>query len=295
MGTNDGNSGDTTSENSTCTDDSADISSFAARVQVPLLNGFSLQSIESWFTRLEAFFSINNFGKMNQNQRDNAKFNIAVMYMDERLHEQTLDIVRNPPVKDKYATLRTAVLSKFSISPIARLEQLTSGIQLGDNKPSHMLSQLQRTGVTTDKKLIKDFWLQKLPVSARAVITGIDKGNPEMTLEQLASIAGEIIDVVRVNSVEAVSAGSSTRPLQQSSAHADSNASIESRIERIERALARIEKKSNKSHQRARSPSRQNSPLRSSANSQQMCWYHKIFGTKAQKCNYPCNFKEQKN
>lgn len=272
----------------------ADINSFAARVQVPQLNGFSLQSIESWFTRLEAFFRINNFGKMNLDQRDNAKFNIAVMYMDERLHEQAFDVVRNPPAKDKYETLRTTVLNKFSVSPIARLEQLTSGIQLGDNKPSHMLTQLQRTGVTTDKQLIKDFWLQKLPVSARAVITGVDKGNPDMSLEQLASIADEIIDVVRVNSVDVVSARDPNKHFQDSNNKPiDKKSSIEDRIKRIEQTLSRIELKS--SNRRSRSRSRNNSTSRKSSSSHQGdCWYHKRFGDKAQKCDPPCNFSKAK-
>ncbi|XP_036327184.1 uncharacterized protein LOC118739782 [Rhagoletis pomonella] len=278
--------------------ETTDVNSFAARVQVPQLSGFSLQSIESWFTRLEAFFGINNFGKMNQDQRDNTKFNIAVMYMDERLHEQAFDVVRNPPAKCKYEALRTTILSKFSVSPIARLEQLTSGIQLGDKKPSHMLTQLQRTGVTSDKQLIKDFWLQKLPVSARAVITGIDKGNPEMTLEQLASIADEIIDVVRANSVDAVTARNpQDQTVNNTTTPCGSNSSIESRIERIERALSRIETSTKRdSNRRSRSHSRNKGAMRTSSNSQQViCWYHKRFSDQAQKCNSPCNYKSTKN
>ncbi|XP_017485500.1 PREDICTED: uncharacterized protein LOC108374052 [Rhagoletis zephyria] len=287
---------DTSTTSGSQTTDNADVNSFAARVQIPQLNAFSLQGIESWFTRLEAFFRINNFGKLNQEQRDSTKFNIAVMYMDERLHEQAYDIVRNPPNKDKYETLRQTILNKFSVSPIARLEQLTSGIQLGDSKPSHMLTQLQRTGVTTDKQLIKDFWLQKLPVSARAVITGIDKGNTDMTLEQLASIADEIIDVVRANSTNAVTVRSQQEQTTPTT-KLNGNSSMETRISRIERALSRIELSNRRRRSsRPRSHSRSGETGHSSEGMQQKnCWYHRRFGDKAQKCETPCNFKTAKN
>ncbi|XP_017475308.1 PREDICTED: uncharacterized protein LOC108365701, partial [Rhagoletis zephyria] len=62
-----------------------------------------------------------------------------------------------------------------------------------------------------------------------------------MTLEQLASIADEIIDVVRVNSVDAVTAHHPTQ--QQNSMHANTNDSIENRIGRIEQTLVRMEQK----------------------------------------------------
>ncbi|XP_036334785.1 uncharacterized protein LOC118745440 [Rhagoletis pomonella] len=185
------------------------------------------------------------------------------------------------------------------MSPIARLEQLTFGIQLGDNKPSHMLTQLQRTGVTTDKRLIKDFWLQKLPVSARAVIAGVDKCNPNMSLEQQASIADEIIDVVRVSSVDVVSARDPNKHSQQNVNNnpIDQKSSIEERIKRIEHTLSRIELKANQdSNRRSRSRRRNNStPRRSSSSYHGDCWYHKRFGDKAQKCDPPCNFSAEKN
>lgn len=71
--------------------ESADMYSFASRVQIPQLQGFSIGSIQAWFTRLEAFFQINSFGRMNPDQQDQIKFNIAIMYMDEKLHEQVFD------------------------------------------------------------------------------------------------------------------------------------------------------------------------------------------------------------
>ncbi|XP_036345389.1 uncharacterized protein LOC118754604 [Rhagoletis pomonella] len=204
------------------------------------------------------------------------------MYMNERLHGQAYNIVRNPPNKDKYETLRQAILNKFSVSPITRLEQLISGIQLGDRKSSHMLTQLQRTGVTTDKQLIKDCWLQKLPVSARAVITGIDKANTDITLEELESIADEIMDVVRANSTNAVTVRSEQEQTTPTT-KLNGNSSMETGMSRIERALARI-KLSNRRRRssRPRSHSRTGETGHSSEGMpQKNCWYHRRFGDKA--------------
>ncbi|XP_036334837.1 uncharacterized protein LOC118745494 [Rhagoletis pomonella] len=282
------------------------VDSLAMRVPVPTLHGHSINNIESWFTRLEAYFSIIGFGKMNADQRDQAKFNIAVMHMDERLHEQTFEFIRNPPEKCQYDALRQAIFARFPTSPMARLEQLTSGIQLGDNKPSFLLTQLQRTDVTRDQQLIKDFWIQRLPVSARAVIAGVTIANPEMTVEQLASTADEIVDAVRVNSVDAVSSYEPQYPNlkkpQTTSLTSNNGTSLDDRVSQMERTLARIEKKlSSTNPNRSRSVTRRQDHSSSSHrsqfqqrnNEQQICWYHKKFNAQAKKCNSPCSFSQQ--
>jgi len=148
---------------------------------------------------MDAYFRIQGFGKMNAEQRDAMKFNLTIMHLDERLYEQAYEVIQNPPESEKYATLRKTVLAKFSSSSMARLEQLIAGIQLGDGKPSHMLSQLQRTGVTSDQKLIKGFWLQRLPVDTRGILAVFAKSNPDTTVESLAAIADEVMDVTHVN------------------------------------------------------------------------------------------------
>lgn len=274
-----------------------DSSSFASRVQIPKINGYSVNNIESWFTRLEAFFRIQNFGKMNQKRRDAEKFNMTIMHLDEKLYEQAFEIIRNPPEENLYDTLKQTIISKFSASSISRLEQLTSGIQLGDNKPSHMLTQLQRTDVTRDKQIIKDFWIQRLPVAARAVIAGVDKSSPNMTLEELAIIADEIVDTVRVNNIESI--GNTVSPNANISAMATNQNN--DRISMLEKIIARIENKLDNPNHNGRSRNRQRenrdkTPHRSKSRNNYVpanngkCWYHSNYGDLARKCTAPCTF-----
>lgn len=258
----------------------ADISSFAARIPVPQLMGYSITNIQSWFTRLEAFFQINSFGRMNQDQRDLAKFNITVMYMDEKLHEQAYEIVRNPPEENRYTLLKETIISKFSDSPMARLEQLTTGIQLGDSKPSHILTQLQRTNVTSDMQLIKNLWLQRLPVSVRAVITCESKSNPNCSMDELGALADEILDSVRVNSIESVEATTQNNSIDAVSTN------VSDRLSRIEQTLSSLKQQMKRS--------RSSTPPRSPSN-HLICWYHKKFGARSRKCNKPCQFNATKN
>lgn len=284
---------------------------YASKVQVPKLQGYSATSIESWFLRLDAYFRIQGLGKLNQDQRDLTKFNITVMYMDEKLHEQAYDVVKFPPETKRYETLKETILARFSATPAARLEQLTSGIQLGDSKPSHLLTQLQRTNATSDKQLIRDLWLQRLPATARAVVAGIAKSNPAMPLEQLASTADEIIDTVRCGSAEPVSItavaqpGSSqqtSEPLSSLQAVAASIASpLESLANELRKSLARIEAKlastsdgrgrSQQRYQRGRSSTPHRSQSRGNASG--VCWYHRTFKDRATKCEQPCTYAAQ--
>lgn len=260
--------------------EAADISKFAARVQVPKLQGYAITNIQAWFTRLEAFFSINSFGGMSQDQQDQIKFNITLMHMDEKLHEQAYEIVRNPPQVNRYELLKQTIISKFSASPMARLEQLTTGIQLGDSKPSHILTQLQRTEVTKDTQLIRNLWLQRLPVSVRAVIACVARSNPACSMDELGAIADEILDSVRVNSLESISSTKQTTV----SIDAVSN-DVSTRLSRIEQTLSRLQKEIK------RSPS----PRRRTEGNNSICFYHEKFGSRARKCNQPCQFTVSKN
>lgn len=77
---------------------------------------------------------------------------------------------------------------------MARHDKLTSGIQLGDGKPIHLVSQLQRTNATIDESVVHRYWFKRLPPAARAFIVGMLEAQPNTPLSQLAITADAVLD-----------------------------------------------------------------------------------------------------
>jgi len=72
---------------------------------------------------------------------------------------------------------------------MVRLDRLATGIQLGDGRPSHLLSQLQQTNATNDESVVRRYWIKRLPPPARAVNVSLLESSPNTTLAQLATAA----------------------------------------------------------------------------------------------------------
>jgi len=70
------------------------------------------------------------------------------------------NLVNNPPQTNPYSTLKQAILSKFTESEMMRLDRLATGIQLGDGRPIHLLSQLQQTNATNDESIVRRYWIK---------------------------------------------------------------------------------------------------------------------------------------
>lgn len=195
---------------------------------------------------------------------------------------------------------------------MSRLEQLASGIQLGDDKPSHMLSRLQRTNATTDKSLLRDFWLKRLPQQARLVLTGVEKSRPNgLSLEELAVIADDIMESLNASStidtsIAAIGNDQHSSELQInaiSSPFVDRIKGLEKDMANLKSTLSRIESKlgqSSSRHSRSQSRSdnrsrqRSNTPAKNqSKDNFSTCWFHYKFGNKANKCESPCDFNSK--
>lgn len=281
------------------------INSVFGKLPFPKLN--SKFNIESWFIKVDAWFELNGFGV----RKENEKFTAIVAHAEDYVLDQVFDLVRTRPSTEPYTTLKKAIIDKFSESAMARLDKLTSGIQLGDGKPSHLLSQLQRTNATSDESIVRRYWIKRLPPAARAVIVGMLEAQPNTPLNQLAITADAVLDSL----AETTSIASVT---SDSNIHSNINAvsSIDSRVDKLEKridtqetTLQQINSKlgqllaNDRSRQRDRSQSqsnRSNTPQRSTTNEQQQqsksCWFHRKYGSQARKCLSPCDFTpNQKN
>lgn len=274
-------------------DDNVQVNAVFGKMPFPKFN--PRHNIESWFMKVDAWFEFHGVGVRKERQ----KYTAIIAYGDDEMLNQIYDLVRNPPEVNPYTTIKEAIISRFSESSMARLEKLATGIQLGDGKPSHLLTQLQRTNATSDESVVRRYWIKRLPPAARAVIVGMLDNNPDMSLNQLAITADAVLDslggITSISSIDnQINAISPKTSLEK---RIDDHDSL---LQQINNKLSKLLSGDNARRTRERSQSRSNrsnTPHRSnnSNNQSTSCWYHHRYGTLARKCVKPCDFTSTSN
>uniref|UniRef100_A0A5S6QSX6 Protein kinase domain-containing protein n=1 Tax=Trichuris muris TaxID=70415 RepID=A0A5S6QSX6_TRIMR len=96
-----------------------------------------------WFSRIEAQF------RRSRITFDDAKFDHVVADLEPDVATEVRDILVNPPPKDKYDTLKQAIITRLTDSSNKRLQQVLHKEELGDRTPSQFWRHLQALADTT--------------------------------------------------------------------------------------------------------------------------------------------------
>lgn len=235
---------------------------------------FDADDIDTWFMCLEAAFSV------NQVKVDKQKFNAVIVALGPRAKfvYSTIAQCNNTNNNDRYDTLKAAVIAHFQPSEAQRLTSLLSGITLGDQKPSILLSEMRRLGGTgcTDN-VLSNLWLRALPTTVRSIIAAM----PTATLDEQAKVADKIMEAPR-NEISAVQSPIISQP-------SDLEQRIEALSQRLEQALSgnfhHRQRSRNRSHSRSSGRHRSSTPSHSQPrNRRWICWFHYRHGAQAKKC-----------
>ena len=114
--------------------------------------------------------------------------------LDYRVIRKVQHIIWNPR-NQPYQTLKKALIKLYKISDDNRFDRLLHQTDLGDRKPSELLSELrtllgESCSDNADlNKLLHKFFLDKLPPQVRLVLAG----SPQPTLELTAQRADDIM------------------------------------------------------------------------------------------------------
>ncbi|XP_075150521.1 uncharacterized protein LOC142224625 [Haematobia irritans] len=229
---------------------------------------------EIWFAQIEAQFGI---GKI---VTDRSKFNTVVAAVESNVLAQISDAILNPPETGKYDNLKKCIIERFCESEQKKTQKLLSDVELGDRRPTQLLSELKE--LAKDKvsdDFLKSLWLQRLPANVRAILQA---SNAE--LGDLAKLADKVMEVSDFEQVCAIE-----KPSQESTM-----SEICRRMSRLERNFDRMFKKQIRSRSSSSRSCRNQS--NSSVPASGECWYHRRFGPKSEKCRAPCSFTTtQKN
>lgn len=235
-----------------------------------------------WFAQAEAQFNLAGI------TLDETKFWHIIAKIDQSVICHVSDLVSVPPATDKYKAVKERLISRFALSPQARLEQLLSSCDLGDFRPTHLLARMSEiaTGLKVDDNLMKMLFLQRMPANIRAVLA-ISDGS----LAKLAEMADKMMDSTSGNvSTVTASARDQVNIVDTTPSTSKQSAELASLKEEIEVLTAEISRlKTGPMRRRSRSISR------SRTSRDLICWYHRKYGGKAEHCREPCAYNRTKN
>ncbi|GFV38992.1 uncharacterized protein TNCV_965581 [Trichonephila clavipes] len=188
---------------------------------------------------------------------DDTKYSALVANLDAETLSYVSDIVLSPPNSDKYHTLSQWLITQFSDLETQKIKKLLTDLQLGDEKPSHLLRKMKEL---SNGQLQDDFlqclWLQRMPPHIQTVLSASSE-----PLDKLAIIADK-------------SSSCSVQPTMDS---------LVRQIQELSLQVAELTRERNSSrHQRYSSDRRRShSRSRSVNRGSGICYYHRRYKEQA--------------
>lgn len=251
--------------------------------RIAKLPQFWREEPEIWFIQVESSFEIAGI------TQDATKYQYMLSNLDPSILFVVKDIILNPP-HDAYAALKARIIKHFAESDEGQLKKLLGGLELGDEKPSHLLQKMKGlAGTRVSTEVLRTLFLDRLPEKTRCILAVADTTD----LDKLANIADKICE--QFTQSYSISELTSKQQPYISTRSVDSD--IGSKLNVILSRIDALESRSRSQfHKREETPltSRKRSKSRERKDSG-LCWYHWRFSDKASKCIQPCNFDQQKN
>lgn len=143
-------------------------------------------------------------------------------------------------------------------------------------------------------QLIIELWTRRLPKLVQALV----KSSGKTDVKDILVVADSVHETCQQQNMNVFSISNPSTSVPHSSVFELTlqNQKLQAEISEIKSMLSRLnldDRQSNsRSRHRSQSRGRQN---RSQSRNRDMCYYHRRFGNKANKCNEPCNFKKSPN
>lgn len=235
-----------------------------------------------WFTILDVNFKAHNITSSL------LKFSHACTLLPPDVVSQVPETIASASSSDTpYEDLKAAVLNRLQSSITARLQDLLSKEELGNEKPSDLLRRMKRLlgdkSETFDQTVFAHLFYQRLPAALQRNLFSVKDKLPLHDLAKLADDYMASTPAEPSTSLSTVTASTDTQQL----AHLITQLTL--KVNSLEERL------SDSLRQRPRSPSPRRSRQRSSSRNRTpgVCFYHDRFGKDAFKCTKPCSFNDQ--
>ncbi len=115
-----------------------------------------------WFARAESQFQLLNI------TADETRFNYVVSALSTATAVRVYSCLENPPVTDKYKTLKRRLLAVFGLSTEQRAQRLLGLSDLGETRPTERLNHMRALlGGFSPDILFQEIFLRHLPEQIR--------------------------------------------------------------------------------------------------------------------------------
>ena len=170
----------------------------AAPVKLPT---FWPQEPRAWFAQVDSQFHTKNV------TNDATKYHHLVSALDAKTVVRVLDLLENPPVNNKYDSLKARLLGTLSLTRRDRARKIMELGSLGDELAVERLDKIRALrGQETNDIFLEEIFLRQLPDSVRTVMANVDMAD----LDAFAKAADNHILAARdVHSLSAIRPGPS--------------------------------------------------------------------------------------
>lgn len=233
------------------------------RTQKFTLQPFWKQNPELWFSVADQKFQ--NFNII----ADSIKFSKVIEALEVSTINKISNLIRNPPQVSKYATLKNQLISLYEESQESKLNRIFEELQLGDQKPSQLFREIKN--LADDKisdEVLFSIWVKKLPTECAQNLRGLNKVS---SLSNVLQMADGMLECSKPN-ITAIKTESNFEVLSK----------------KLDTLIDTFQKQYRSSRNQFRSSSR--TRPRSTSNKEPLCFYHRRFKDKANKCVPPCSF-----
>lgn len=175
-----------------------------AKTEMPKITS---KNTEHSIAKLEGWLDINGV------MEDERRFIALKMQLDSATYAQVSQAIYNPPQFGKYLALKQAVIKVFTDSQSKKVQDLISGLQLGDKKPSTLLAEMRNLHRgPVDDTIFRELWLNRLPLQVRGIIVGMINPSEPPPLERLAESADRIMEYQNMSSNSSIQVVSKEPP-----------------------------------------------------------------------------------
>lgn len=232
---------------------------------------FWKQDPDLWFIQIEAQFSTAGI------RANLSKYNQVIGKLDPDILSSVSDLIKNPPVNNKFQALKTRLTNQFTESDRMKLKTLFGDLSLNDGKPSDLLRKMREKSCNkVGEELLQELWSNRLPQQIQSILACSTEPLPQQVI-----MADKIFETLDLTSIQALK----QQPSQFDNDFSKHFCQLEDKINSLQQVI-------DKSRSRTSSPWRHRSNKQTNQQSNTHCWFHKLFKDKARKCDPPCTYKD---
>lgn len=244
---------------------------------------FGISNPRVWFTQVEAFF---RFRKITSQP---TMFSYVATQLPTDIASEVIDVLDPMPEENPYDKIKAAVLKRTMASDESRLQQLLSGVELGDRTPSQLLRHMRSLvgNARIDDTILKQLWCKCLPANTNAILS--TQGDA-VSLEKLAETADKVHECFFKSSTTYVNQVGEASTNDRIDKLLNEVAQLKLTVDNIVHNRDSRWSRSNRFRHRPISRSKSRSKNKKSNT---WCYYHSKFGNKANICKKPCTFPDE--